>query len=62
MFTATFIPSGYLFPTDANEQDVPDKLFIQLGNLFCLHDSDNSATDEHIQVNMPALFNTLYNV
>ena len=42
---------GFLFPNEAMEEEVPDKLFIHFGNLFCSRDTEDDARIEECEVN-----------
>ena len=56
--TMNFYFVGFLFPNEANNEDLPDKLFIQFGNLVCLRDVKHDARVDEFEVN---IFNTSIN-
>ncbi|KAI0213284.1 hypothetical protein LSAT2_001687 [Lamellibrachia satsuma] len=45
----------FLSPNEANEEDLPDKLFIQLGNLVCFRDTENESSIEECEYKEPPL-------
>ncbi|KAI0207882.1 Sodium-dependent multivitamin transporter [Lamellibrachia satsuma] len=45
----------FLFPNEAMEEEVPDKLFIQFGNLFCSRDTEDDARIEECEYKEPSL-------
>ena len=49
--SGTFIYAGFLFPNNEHDEDVPEKLFIRLGNLFCIRDSEDDAETGKREVN-----------
>ena len=46
-----FIYAGFLLPNKEHEEDLPEKLFIPLGNLFCIRDSEDDAETGKLEVN-----------
>ena len=46
-----FIYAGFLLPNKEHEEDLPEKLFIRLGNLFCIRDSEDDAETGKREVN-----------
>ncbi|KAK2187092.1 hypothetical protein NP493_179g01050 [Ridgeia piscesae] len=45
----------FLLPNKEHEEDLPEKLFIRLGNLFCIRDSENDAETGKREFKEPSL-------
>ena len=43
--------AGFLLPNKEHEEELPEKLFIRLGNLFCIRDSDDDTETGKCEVN-----------
>ena len=55
-----FIYAGFLFPNKEHEEDLPEKLFIRLGNLFCIRDFDDDAETGDPEVNQLFYVNVVF--